>query len=313
MFMRMVRTAGAVFLAIMMIGCGTLARPAQSDLSLRKLRVTTTVGMLTDIIKNVGGDRVEVTGLMGPGVDPHLYKPSTGDVFKLDRADIIFYVGLHLEGRMAELFEKMVEAGKPTFAVSEEIDRSRLRKVAEFEGSYDPHIWFDVTLWKEAVRKVAKELSNLDPESRASYERNAEAYLAQLDELDAYVAARIAEIPEPSRVLITAHDAFGYFGGRYGVEVRGLQGTSTATEAGARNVQELARLIVERKIKAIFVESSVPRATIEAVQAAVQARGWNVEIGGELFSDAMGDEGTPEGTYIGMVRHNVDTIVQALR
>jgi manganese/zinc/iron transport system substrate-binding protein len=291
--------------------------PASSDnagdIASRKVRVTTTTGMIADIVRNVGGDRVEVTGLMGPGVDPHLYKPSTGDVFKLDSADIIFYGGLHLEGRMAELFEKMAENGKPAFAVSEEIDPARLLDSADYAGQHDPHIWFDVTLWQYAVRKVAKEMANLDPNSRNIYERNRDAYLEQLDELHRYARAQIDLIPQPARVLITAHDAFGYFGAQYGFEVKGLQGTSTATEASARNVQELAQLITDRKIKAIFVESSVPSATIEAVQKAVQARGWDVKIGGELFSDAMGTAGTPEGTYIGMVKHNVDTIVNALR
>jgi manganese/zinc/iron transport system substrate-binding protein len=297
----------------LLAGCAAPASTTSADIASRKVRVTTTVGMITDIVRNVGGERVEAIGLMGPGVDPHLYKPSTGDVFKLDSADIIFYGGLHLEGRMAELFEKMAENGKPAFAVSDEIDPAKLRRPPEFEGKYDPHIWFDVTLWQDAVRKVAKELANLDPGSREFYERNRDAYLAQLEELHNYTKAQIDSIPQPARVLITAHDAFGYFGAQYGLEVKGLQGTSTATEASARNVQELAQLIADRQIKAIFVESSVPRATIEAVQKAVQSRGWDVQIGGELFSDAMGTAGTPEGTYIGMVKHNVDTIVKALK
>jgi manganese/zinc/iron transport system substrate-binding protein len=287
--------------------------PAPAALAGRKVNVTTTVGMIADIAENVGGNRVNVTALMGPGVDPHLYKPSTGDVTKLDQADIIFYGGLDLEGRMEGLFEKMEALGKPAFAVAGEIDPARLRKPIEFEGKFDPHIWFDVTLWQEAARKVAKELADLDPASKPIYERNLDAYLRQLDELHAYVKEQIGTIPPESRVLITAHDAFGYFGQQYGLEVRGLQGTSTATEASARDVQDLARLIADRKIKAIFVESSVPPATIEAVQKAVQARGWDVKIGGQLFSDAMGADGTPEGTYVGMVRHNVDAIAKALR
>ncbi|MCL5996353.1 MAG: zinc ABC transporter substrate-binding protein, partial [Chloroflexi bacterium] len=283
------------------------------DLATRRVRVTTTVGMITDIVRNVGGDRVEVTGLMGPGVDPHLYKASARDVNKLGDADIIFYGGLELEGRMTELFEKIERTGKPAVAVSVDIDPARLRKPIEFEGRYDPHIWFDVTLGQEAVRAVAKSRARLEPTRHETYEHNSQAYLEQLDELHQYIKAQVATVPETSRVLITAHDAFGYFGGQYGFEVRGLQGTSTATEAGAGDVQNLARFIAERKIKAIFVESSVPQATIEAVQAAVRARGWDVSIGGQLFSDAMGAEGTPEGTYIGMVRYNVDTIVGALR
>jgi manganese/zinc/iron transport system substrate-binding protein len=294
---------------------GACSQPAAraEDLAQRQVHVTTTVGMITDVVRNVGGERVQVTGLMGPGVDPHLYKPSARDVTKLSDADIIFYGGLELEGRMTELFEKIRRTGKPAFAVTEDIDPALLRKPIEFEGHYDPHVWFDVTLWQQATRTIARHLAELDPAHRDTYEQNAEAYLEQLDELHAYIQTQVATIPESARVLITAHDAFGYFGDRYGFEVRGLQGTSTATEAGAGDVQSLARYITDHQIKAIFVESSVPQATVEAVQAAVRARGWNVNIGGQLYSDAMGTEGTPDGTYIGMVRHNVDTIVGALR
>lgn len=301
-----------IVLALAVVGCGQ-ATSAAGDIGQRKIRVTTTVGMIGDVVKNVGGDRVEVTALMGPGVDPHLYKPSADDVRKLEGADIIFYNGLELEGRMTDLFVKVARTGKPTVAVSEGIAETRLRQPKEFEGKHDPHIWFDVSLWGETVKTVNQELAKLDPASKALYQRNADAYLKQLDELHQYVKAQIASIPAGSRVLITAHDAFGYFGQAYAIEVRGLQGTSTATEAGAADVQTLGSFIVERKIKAIFVESSVPEATIKAVQQAAKAKGWDVQIGGALFSDAMGDAGTPEGTYIGMVRHNVDTIVRALR
>jgi manganese/zinc/iron transport system substrate-binding protein len=287
-----------------------LAGPA--EIAARPINVTTTVGMIADIVKNVGGDRVIVTGLMGAGVDPHLYKPSARDILRLDDADIIFYGGLHLEGRMAEVFEKLAKL-KPVFAVSENIPQARLRKPIEFEGNFDPHIWFDVTLWIEAVRAINTELSKLDPQHAAQYQQNTDVYLKKLDELHRYTQAQIGSIPDNARVLITAHDAFGYFGAQYGMTVRGLQGASTATEAGAGDVRELASFIAERKIKAIFVESSVPAATVEAVRAAVQARGWDVKIGGSLFSDAMGNAGTVEGTYIGMVRHNVDVIVGALK
>ena len=286
---------------------------APADLAQRTIRITTTVGMITDIVKSVGGERVEVTGLMGPGVDPHLYKPSARDVNRLDDADVIFYGGLELEGRMVELFEKMARAGKPAFGVTDDIDRARLLPFAGHPGKYDPHVWFDVTLWQEAVKKVGKELAALDPGSRQIYDHNMLAYLEQLQNLDNYVRQQIAEIPESSRVLITAHDAFSYFGHQYGIEVRGLQGASTAAEAGAADVQSLSKFIADRKIKAVFIESSVPREAIEAVQAAVRARGWDLAIGGELFSDAMGNEDTFEGTYIGMVTHNVDTIVNALK
>jgi manganese/zinc/iron transport system substrate-binding protein len=278
-----------------------------------KINVVTTIGMIADAVKNIGGDRVEVTALMGPGVDPHLYKATAGDVQTLSNADVIFYGGLELEGRMTDIFVKMARQGKPTVAVSEKIPENLLREPPEFKGKHDPHIWFDVTLWKLAMETVRDALVELDPEHAATYANNALAYQKRLDELHRYVQGQIATIPEGKRVLITAHDAFGYFGQQYGVEVKGLQGTSTATEAGAKDVQDLAALIVRRKIPAIFVESSVPKATIEAVQAAVRSQGWDVKIGGQLFSDAMGKEGTPEGTYVGMVRHNVDTIAKALK
>ncbi|RMG66176.1 MAG: manganese transporter [Chloroflexi bacterium] len=303
----------ALTLGVGLTACAPSSVASSPNLASRPVRVATTTGMVADVVKNIGAGRVEVVSLMGPGVDPHLYKPSSGDVLKLDRADVIFYNGLHLEGRMAELFEKMTRAGKPAFAVTGGIDPTQLRALAGSPGHYDPHVWFDVRLWQDAARFVAQVLSDLDPASRELYEHNAELYLEQLDELQAYAEQRIALIPPESRVLITSHDAFGYFGRRYGFEVRGLQGVSTAAEAGARDVQELAALIADRKIKAIFVESSVPPDAIEAVQAAVRARGWDVVIGGELFSDALGADGTLEGTYIGMFKHNVDTIVGALR
>lgn len=303
----------ALVLITALAACDTGGGASTGDISQRKIKVTATVGMIKDIVLNVGGERVEVVGLMGPGVDPHLYKPSASDVQKLDDADVIFYGGLELEGRMTDTFVRIARSGKPTVAVSEGIDPSKLREPPEFQGKYDPHIWFDVLLWQEAVKAINTELAKLDPGSKDLYQRNTDAYLKQLDDLHNYVKEQIATIPEQSRVLITAHDAFGYFGQQYGMEVKGLQGTSTATEAGVGDVQGLTNLIVERQIKAIFVESSVPQATIEAVQQAAKSKGWNVNIGGTLFSDAMGNEGTPEGTYVGMVRHNVDTIVKALK
>ena len=299
--------------SFLLSACSASTGDSQLPIAERTINVVTTTGMIADIVLNVGGERVNVEALMGPGVDPHLYKPTASDVTKLERADIVFYNGLHLEGRMVEVFEKMEEAGSATYAIADEIDTSLLRTPPQFEGQFDPHIWFDVTLWKFAVEKVGQDLSALDPASRELYEANMQAYLAQLDELDKYIQEQISTVPESSRVLVTAHDAFGYFGEQYGVEVRGLQGTSTAAEAGAADVQELAAFLAERKIKAIFVESSVPPATIEAVQKATQAQGWDVQIGGQLFSDAMGQAGTPEGTYIGMVKFNVDTIVKALK
>lgn len=266
--------------------------------------------MIGDAVENVAGDLVEVQTLMGPGVDPHLYNATAGDVGRINEADIVFYNGLHLEAAMAEVLQ---ETGTvTTVAVAESIDEERLLKPAEYEGQADPHVWFDVELWQVAVGEIRAALAELDSDNAGRYEANAEAYLQELEELDAYVADRVEQIPAQQRVLITAHDAFNYFGEAYGIEVRGLLGISTASEAGTRDIRQLAEFIAERQIPAIFVESSVSARSIEAVQAAVEAAGGEVGIGGELFSDAMGDEGTEEGTYIGMVRHNVDTIASAL-
>lgn len=278
-----------------------------------KLQVVTTTGMIADIAKNVGGDHVEVTALMGPGVDPHLYKASEGDVRRLQNANIIFYNGLHLEAQLGEVLEKMNDFGVTTVAVTDTIDRSLLQSPPEFAGNYDPHVWFDVTLWMKAVEQVRDALIEMDPTHRAEYEANAASFLDELADLHQYVLNQAESIPAEKRILITAHDAFNYFGRAYGFEVRGLQGISTEAQAGTADVQALASFIVEKQIPAIFVESSVPQRNIEAVQAAVQAQGFNVQIGGSLFSDAMGSEGTPEGTYIGMVKHNIDTIVAALK
>lgn len=291
--------------------CGTAETQAGVELSNRPIKVVTTIGMIADIVENVGGDRVEVTGLMGPGVDPHLYKASEGDVTLMAEADIIFYNGLHLEAKMGEILEQM-DGRIKTVAVTEDIDRATLLAPPEFDGNYDPHVWFDVTFWMKATEEVRDALIALDPNSAAIYQDNAAAYLAQLTDLHNYVLEQANRVPADKRVLITAHDAFNYFGRAYGFEVRGLQGISTAAEAGTADVQGLAAFIVERRIPAVFVESSVPARYIEAVQAAVKAQDFDVAIGGELFSDAMGSEGTPEGTYIGMVRHNIDTIVGAL-
>lgn len=289
-------------------GSGSVAPP---DVSKRKIRVVTTTGMIREMAAQVGGDRVEARGLMGPGVDPHLYKASEGDVIRMASADIVFYNGLHLEGKMSEIFERMKSRIR-TVAVSDGIGRERLLRPSGFEGAYDPHIWFDVTLWMEAVKTTEKAFVGMDPAHGDLYRANAERYLEKLAELDRYVRREAEKIPPRRRLLCTAHDAFNYFGRAYGLEVRGLQGISTVAEAGAADLQALARLIVENGIPAVFVESSVPPRYIEALREAVAARGARVEIGGSLFSDAMGDPGTPEGTYDGMVRHNIDTIVSAL-
>ncbi|MBX3038413.1 MAG: zinc ABC transporter substrate-binding protein [Anaerolineales bacterium] len=297
-----------VVLALLVSACATESNSNTSG----KLNVVTTTGMIGDIVKNVGGDYVEVISLMGPGVDPHLYKASEGDVQRLQNANLIFYNGLHLEAQMGEVIEKMNEFGIKTVAVTDLIDRSLLNASPTYPDQFDPHVWFDVSLWMKAVEQVRETLVEIDPTHKSEYEANAEAYLNQLAELHQYVLTQAETIPSEKRVLITAHDAFNYFGEAYGFEVRGLQGISTEAQAGTADVQALVSFIVERQIPAIFVESSVPQRNIEAVQAAVQDQGFNVVIGGSLFSDAMGTAGTFEGTYIGMVTHNIDTIVNAL-
>jgi manganese/zinc/iron transport system substrate-binding protein len=300
-----------VISGIMLTACSPAAAQNESDLSQRPIRVVATTGMIADAVQHVGGDRVQVAGLMGPGIDPHLYKASEGDVRALDQADVIFYNGLHLEAGMGDVLERMGSLRR-TVAVAESLDQSNLIAPPEFAGVYDPHIWFDVVLWMGVVERIRDALIEIDPGSVELYHQNAEAYLDELAELHAYVITQSERVPAGQRVLITAHDAFNYFGRAYGFEVLGLQGISTASEASTADIQELSNFIAERRIPAVFVESSVPRRTIEAVQAAVRAQGFEVNIGGALYSDAMGDLGTEDGTYVGMVRHNIDTIVSAL-
>lgn len=301
-----------LLMALTLVACGEAGESSEIPIGERQVNVVATTGMIGDVIENVGGERVSVITLMGPGVDPHLYAASEGDVTRLREADIVFYNGLHLEAQMANVLDRMGESGSRTVAVADAISQDSLLAPPEFEGFYDPHVWFDVSMWMQTVEVVRDALSELDPESSDIYEQNADVYLAQLQELHDYVLQQAARVPEQQRVLVTAHDAFNYFGQAYGFEVRGLQGISTASEASTADVQDLARFIAEREIPAVFIESSVPQRNIEAVQAAVRAQGAEVRIGGELFSDAMGSADSPEGTYVGMVRHNIDTIVSAL-
>ncbi len=289
-------------------GCGS---PQAND-EREVIEIVTTTGMIQDAVAHVAGDKAHVTALMGPGVDPHLYKATHGDLEVLSGADVIFYNGLHLEGKMGEVFEKLGRT-RPVVAVSDIIPDSLLRTVPGFQGTHDPHIWFDVSLWKYAVRSISEFLQEYDSANAPIYEENAQRYLARLDSLHQSVKDRVQQIPESQRVLITAHDAFGYFGDAYAVEVRGLQGISTMSEFGLRDVTDLVNFIIARKIKAIFVETSVSQQSIKAVVEGCRQRNWNVRIGGTLFSDAMGKAGTPEGTYIGMVSANVNTIVEALK
>lgn len=276
-----------------------------------KLNVVTTTSMITDLVKNIGRDHINLQGLMGSGVDPHLYKASEGDVSKLANADIIFYNGLHLEGKLVEVFEKMKTI--KTIAISDALDKSTLIGSEYFASNYDPHIWFNLDYWIQATTFVVNKLSESVPEQKSAFETNGKNYIKQLQTLKTTIKTAIETLPKENRVLVTAHDAFNYFGKSFDFEVVGLQGISTATEAGVQDVQKLSSFIIEKKVKAIFVESSVPKRTIEALQAAVNSKGHDVTIGGSLYSDALGNAGTTEGTYIGMFEYNVNTIVNALK
>lgn len=308
----MQRLAGLVLGLLLLSACGdATAQDATGNGEASKLQVVATIGQIANIVEIVGGEHVEVHGLMGAGIDPHLYVASEGDVELLQNADVIFYNGLFLEAQMEEILQQIGER-KPAVAVAENIDKSQLLPWAANAEHFDPHVWFDVKLWSKAVEAVRDTLVQHDPTHAAAYRANAEQYLQELAELDSYVKSQAEQVPAEQRILVTAHDAFNYFGRAYGFAVRGLQGISTASEAGTADVRDLAAFIAENQIRAIFVESSVPVRNVEALQAAVQAQGFEVTIGGQLFSDAMGNPGTPEGTYVGMVRHNIDTIVGAL-
>jgi manganese/zinc/iron transport system substrate-binding protein len=274
------------------------------------IKVVCTTGMVEDLVKNVGGAHVEASALMGAGVDPHLYKSSPEDVSRLNAADIIFFSGLHLEGKMGDIFVRLARK-KPTYAVAEAVPEDRILTLAE--NQHDPHVWFDVSLWSAAAGFIGEALAAFDPPHASDYKSNAAKYRAELDKLHAECKEQLAKVPRERRVLVTAHDAFQYFGRAYDLEVKGIQGISTESEAGVKEVNQLVDFLVERRIKAVFVETSVSERNILSLREGCKARGHDVKIGGELFSDAMGKPDTPEGTYIGMVRHNVHTIVEALR
>lgn len=316
---RMGRTQFTVGLALTLAaclagsGCRRVGQKPERVLH-NPIRVVCTTGMVADMLENLGGQRLTVRALMGPGVDPHLYKATPGDVRLLTSADAVFYSGLHLEGRLAELLEKL-DHWKPAYAVTDGLRETRdprLRMMPGTENVFDPHVWFDVALWADCARYAAEKLMALDPAHADEYRQNAAAYVGQLEALDALCRMRLAQVPKQRRVLITAHDAFGYFGAAYDVEVRGLQGISTTAEADLGGVNAIIDLLATRGIKAVFVESSVPVKNIRALVEGCHARGHQVAIGGELFSDALGPPGTTEGSYLGMVRHNLNTIVEAL-
>ena len=297
---------------LLLCACGR-AESEELPLSERSIRVVATTSIVADLVRNIGGDRVDVDALMGPGVDPHLFKASAGDVVVMADADVVVYNGLHLEGKMGDLFEQMHLRGQPAIPLAElAVPDSLLQDSELYQGNYDPHIWLDVQLWMRVAHTLATELARLDTMHADSYFHRAVIYADELRDVENYMIASVSQIPEAARVLVTSHDAFGYFGRAYGFEVHGLQGLSTAVEAGTADVQTLAKLVAERRIPAMFVESSISPRGIEAVREAVRARGFEVGIGGTLYGDALGAPDSPASTYIGMVRHNVDVIVDAL-
>ena len=302
-------------LALITIGLvvATVYTPAHAN----KMNVVTTTTMVNDMVKEIGGDRVNVVGLMGPGVDPHLYKPASGDVVKLQRAKVIFYSGLMLEGRMTDLFFRMARAGKLVYAVTESIPEKDRLAPPEFAGHWDPHVWGDPILWSNCIVTVVDGLSKADPAGAADYAKRGKAVDASYKAMKAWALKRIAEVPRKHRILITSHDAFNYFGQAFGFQVVAIQGLSTVTEAGLADIAKMVDFIKQKKIKAIFVESSVNPAAIERV-----SKDANVKIGGELFSDACGKVGDIHeahgekydvGTFVGMLKHNINTVVDALK
>ncbi|MBL4605089.1 MAG: zinc ABC transporter substrate-binding protein [Flavobacteriaceae bacterium] len=297
-----------ILLVVMMVACQQKEKPKNA-----KLQIVTTTTMITDLVKNIVGDKIEVKGLMGAGVDPHLYKASEGDVSKLFNADIIIYNGIHLEGKLEEVFEKMRYQNKKTTAVADAIDKSNLIESEFFASNYDPHIWFDISNWEIITKYLVDQLSEFDSKNAKFYQENGNEYLKKLAELKTTITELIDPLPVEKRILVTAHDAFNYFGKAFQFNVVGLQGLSTATEAGVKDVQKMAAFIMEKNVKAIFIESSVPKRTVEALQEAVRYKGHEIVIGGTLYSDALGDYGTIEGTYIGMYKHNVKIIISSLQ
>jgi manganese/zinc/iron transport system substrate-binding protein len=274
------------------------------------IKVAATVGMVGDIVREVAGDRAEVTTIIGAGVDPHVYNPTRGDVAALLKSDMIFYSGLLLEGQMGDILEK-VSRKRPVIAVTERLKTDYLIH-DDTTNHNDPHVWMDVSGWMKAVDVVSAALETFDPPNQGTYRKNASRYLEQLEALDAYAKTAIAAIPDQQRILVTAHDAFNYMGRAYGLSVMGIQGLSTESEAGLKDINRIVDMLVEKKIPAVFVETSVSDKNVKALVEGAASRGHTVVIGGELFSDAMGPPGTYEGTYIGMIDHNVTIISRAL-
>lgn len=312
--LRGVRACLAPFLLLFLLGLlpGCIKPVGEDYERPHPYRIAVTIGMIADIVREIVGEHAQVENLIGEGLDPHLYQPNRADVLKLERAHLVIYHGLLLEGRMGEVLRRQSTRGKTVVALAEELAASERYPVARGTEGEDPHIWMDVRAWMEAVQFLAEALTAFDPAHATDYHARAETYLEQLEALDQRARQTLDTIPEEQRVLITAHDAFYYFGRAYDIEVRGIQGLSTSSEAGIRDIEHLVEFIVERRIPAIFVETSVSDKNVRALIEGARARGHEVRIGGTLFSDAMGASGTREGTYIGMMEHNITTIARAL-
>jgi manganese/zinc/iron transport system substrate-binding protein len=273
-----------------------------------QLKIVCTTGIIEDALVNMYGDVANVQAIMGPGVDPHLYKPSQSDVSLLTHADIIVHNGLHLEGKMSEVLHKLGRT-KKVYAMSDGLSKDKLRLLDAKSGVYDPHIWFDTELWRNAVQQVGEAISKDFPQFQSAQPKISK-YVHALDSIDKLIRNKVSQIDSTKRILIASHDAFNYFGSAYGVHVRGLQGVSTVAEYGLRDVTDLVNFIIDNNIKTVFIETSVSSRSIDAVIKGCEAKGFKVEIGGKLFSDALGDKGTSEGTYMGMVVYNVNLMIK---
>ena len=277
----------------------------------KQIKVVATTGMIADAARAVGGEHVDVKALMGPGVDPHAYRQTRSDIVALSRADLVLWHGLYLEAQMEDFMRKLAKQ-RTVVAVAEGLPQEKLLAHDDYDNKFDPHVWMNPDLWSEVVTEIQKALSDVSPEQKRVFAANAQKHLRDVRKLAAYAKQVLATVPEASRVLLTAHDAFNYFGRAYGFEVIGIQGISTESEAGLKRIRELVDMLVQRKIAAVFVESSVSDRNIRALIEGAAALEHEVSIGGELFSDAMGPDGRYEGTYIGMIDHNVTTIARAM-
>lgn len=299
--------AVVLMLAVVLAACG--GEKSGGKAADGKLNVVTTIAQIAEPISVIGGDKIYVQSLMGPGVDPHLFTATQGDIKKLENADVVLYSGLHLEANMVKVFEQIGKS-KPVLAISDTLPKDRLMK--DEEGAIDPHVWFDIDLWKQALQAGVEQLKKAAPEHADVFEANKNNYFKQLDDLKKEAQDKMRQVPQEKRVLVTAHDAFGYFGRMLDTRVVGLQGLSTESQIGLTDIEDTIKLLIQYKVPAVFVESSINPDSIKAVIEGAKRQGLSVALGGELFSDAMGDANTKEGTYLGMYRHNVDTIHKAL-